>query len=176
MITLDGVGPKVADCVALFSLDRRGSIPVDTHVWQIAVRDFDRSLLEAKSLTPQVYKRVGELFRERYGEYAGWAHSLLFTAELPQYMVLLPRGLQNEMRAFASHEKQRKLELKAAKNERKRQLEASTEMQAEQLMAKLASDKQTSSKQKKRKVTGDRKTSKRKGKDPKSQTAPKAPK
>lgn len=35
LTSLAGVGPKVADCVALFSLDQRGSIPVDTHVWQV---------------------------------------------------------------------------------------------------------------------------------------------
>lgn len=30
---LPGVGRKVADCVALFSLDQAGAIPVDVHVW-----------------------------------------------------------------------------------------------------------------------------------------------
>jgi len=34
----------------------------------------DTSLREAKSLTPRIYDRVGDLFRARYGEYAGWAH------------------------------------------------------------------------------------------------------
>ncbi|XP_021855689.1 N-glycosylase/DNA lyase OGG1 isoform X2 [Spinacia oleracea] len=33
--TLPGVGPKVASCVALFSLDQHHAVPVDTHVWQI---------------------------------------------------------------------------------------------------------------------------------------------
>lgn len=33
---LMGVGRKVADCIALFSLDKLDIIPVDTHVWQIA--------------------------------------------------------------------------------------------------------------------------------------------
>ena len=35
---LPGIGPKVAACVALFSLDKHDSIPVDTHVWQLALR------------------------------------------------------------------------------------------------------------------------------------------
>lgn len=42
---LSGIGPKVADCIALFSLDQPDAIPVDTHVWQIACRDFDASLM-----------------------------------------------------------------------------------------------------------------------------------
>ena len=36
LTTLKGVGRKVADCVALFSMDKAGTIPVDTHVFQIA--------------------------------------------------------------------------------------------------------------------------------------------
>lgn len=34
--TLPGVGPKVAACIALFSLDQHHAIPVDTHVWQVS--------------------------------------------------------------------------------------------------------------------------------------------
>ena len=78
LLGFTGVGRKVADCVALFSLDQTGAIPVDTHVWQIACRDFDVNLVNAKSLTPKIYNRVGELFRGRFGMHAGWAHSLLF--------------------------------------------------------------------------------------------------
>ncbi len=32
LIGFPGVGRKVADCVALFSLDQHGAIPVDVHV------------------------------------------------------------------------------------------------------------------------------------------------
>ncbi len=35
---LMGVGNKVADCIALFSLDKADCVPVDTHVFQIAKR------------------------------------------------------------------------------------------------------------------------------------------
>ncbi|KAF0932194.1 hypothetical protein E2562_008720 [Oryza meyeriana var. granulata] len=35
LCTLPGVGPKVAACVALFSLDQNHAIPVDTHVWKV---------------------------------------------------------------------------------------------------------------------------------------------
>ncbi len=44
----------MAVCVALFSLDKTGAIPVDTHVWRIAQRDFDSTLLNAKSITPTI--------------------------------------------------------------------------------------------------------------------------
>ena len=91
---LHGVGRKVADCVILFSMDQPAVVPVDTHVWNIAVRDFDPTLKEAKSLTPKIHERVSTLFTDRYGGYAGWAHSLLFAAELPQFSKLLPEDVQ----------------------------------------------------------------------------------
>lgn len=76
-----GVGPKVADCVCLMSLDKHDCVPVDTHVWQIAQRDykFGRNY---KTLTKTAYEAVGDFFRNTWGEYAGWAHSVLFTADL----------------------------------------------------------------------------------------------
>ncbi|CAI5487460.1 unnamed protein product [Closterium sp. Naga37s-1] len=35
LCVLPGVGPKVAACVALLSLDQHAAVPVDTHVWQV---------------------------------------------------------------------------------------------------------------------------------------------
>lgn len=35
LCTLSGVGPKVAACIALFSLDQHHAIPIDTHVWKV---------------------------------------------------------------------------------------------------------------------------------------------
>lgn len=44
--TLPGVGPKVAACIALFSLDQHHAIPVDTHVWQVCSLLLDVSTLQ----------------------------------------------------------------------------------------------------------------------------------
>lgn len=82
---LSGVGSKVADCVCLMALDKTGSIPVDTHVWQITIRDFDKEFGDVKSVTPTVYQKVGDLWRGRYGAYAGWAHTILFAADLVKF-------------------------------------------------------------------------------------------
>ena len=81
LLTLPGVGHKIADCVCLFSLDKPQAIPVDTHVWQIARRDYLPEL-QGRCLTERVYWQVGDFFRARFGEYAGWAHNVLFAAEL----------------------------------------------------------------------------------------------
>ncbi len=117
----DGVGPKVADCVALFSLDQTGSVPVDTHVWAIACcyYDSDGGLAACKSLTPTVHERVGAVFRARFGPSAGWAHCLLFAAELPSFRALLPPELGHSMAAFKAQEKVGKAAKKAAAKERK---------------------------------------------------------
>lgn len=88
-----GVGPKVADCVCLMSLDKHGCVPVDTHVWQIARRDYRlrtaRPAGRGKSAggseappTKGECEEVAAFFGALWGEYAGWAHSVLFTADL----------------------------------------------------------------------------------------------
>jgi N-glycosylase/DNA lyase len=117
-----GVGPKVADCVALFSLQQDNAIPVDTHVWNIALRDYDSpeaALHSIQSLTPTNYQKVGNVFRERFPNRAGWAHSLLFVAELPSFRQVLPSDLIQEMDEFQRKEKEKKKQKKAkSKGER----------------------------------------------------------
>ena len=99
LIKLHGIGRKVADCVALFSLDQTSAIPVDVHVQHIACRDYDATVLTdlTKSLTAGVYKDVGDIFRRRFSSYPGWAHSLLFVAELPSFRPALPHDMIEEM-------------------------------------------------------------------------------
>ncbi|KAI9013831.1 DNA glycosylase [Phycomyces nitens] len=83
-----GVGPKVADCVCLMSLDQHEAIPVDTHVWQIAMRDYHfgiKGVSKTKTLTPALYKSIATSFQDLFGDYSGWAHSVLFTADLRSF-------------------------------------------------------------------------------------------
>ncbi|KAL8244389.1 hypothetical protein R6Q59_010647 [Mikania micrantha] len=94
LTSLPGVGPKVAACIALFSLDQHHAVPVDTHVWKIATR-YLMPELAGKRLTPKLCSHVADAFVERYGKYAGWAQTLLFIAELPSQKALL-QSLTNE--------------------------------------------------------------------------------
>jgi len=107
LIECPGVGRKVADCVALFSMDQCDSVPVDVHVRNIAIRDYEPSLSSSLSLTPTVYERIGDIFRSRFKQRAGWAHSVLFAAELPQFRRLLPQSIQgithNTLSLFLTH-------------------------------------------------------------------------
>ncbi|KAI9171270.1 N-glycosylase/DNA lyase [Paramyrothecium foliicola] len=82
LLSLTGVGPKVADCVCLMGLGWGESVPVDTHVWQIAQRDYKLGKTKTKTFNKAMYDAVGDHFRALWGPYAGWAHSVLFTADL----------------------------------------------------------------------------------------------
>ncbi|XP_067929031.1 N-glycosylase/DNA lyase-like [Watersipora subatra] len=84
---LQGVGRKVADCVALMSLDKHHVVPVDTHVLQIAFRDYRIPGVgkDMKSLTPAIHNKIGSFFVDLYGDYAGWAHTVLFAADLKRF-------------------------------------------------------------------------------------------
>ncbi|KAH9993756.1 DNA glycosylase [Russula vinacea] len=82
-----GVGRKVADCVLLMSLDKPEVIPVDTHVHQIAMKHYGfRGTSGTKqTMSPKLYDAISENFHDIWGDHAGWAHSVLFTAELKAF-------------------------------------------------------------------------------------------
>ena len=82
LLGLQGVGPKVADCVCLMGLGWGEAVPIDTHVWQIAQRDYKFGRGKHSSLTKATYDAVANHFRKLWGKEAGWAHSVLFTADL----------------------------------------------------------------------------------------------
>lgn len=87
---LMGIGPKVADCVLLFSCDKNSAFPID--VWMARVlsaeypRLFDGELvtrLASKvagqaSLSDSTYEKISLVAREYFGEYAGYAQQYLF--------------------------------------------------------------------------------------------------
>jgi N-glycosylase/DNA lyase len=124
LIRFPGCGRKVADCISLFSLCQSDAIPVDTHVWAIAERDYNPSLSQHASITPAVYEAVGDEFRKRFVRHAGWAHSVLFAAELPEFRSLLPAETQADMKAFAEARAEGKKVKREAAAERKKQKQA----------------------------------------------------
>ena len=70
-----GIGPKVADCIALFALGKTQAFPVDTWVRR-AVREYFPGL--------ELYdEAIAQWAQDRFGEYAGYANQFLFTG---QYM------------------------------------------------------------------------------------------
>ena len=91
LIQLQGIGPKVADCILLMSLDQPGAVPVDTHMFNIA-KQYLPHLNKTKTVTDKVYAEIGNHFRCLYGSHAGWAHSVLFSADLKH----IQKSLENQ--------------------------------------------------------------------------------
>lgn len=81
LLQLTGVGPKVSDCICLMSLDKHDVVPIDTHVYQIAVRDY-KFKGGSKTMNKQTYHIMRKFFKDIFGPYSGWAQSVLFTADL----------------------------------------------------------------------------------------------
>ena len=75
--SLNGVGPKLADCISLFGLGFTESVPVDTHVWQAACRLYFPEWKD-KAVTEHRYEEVGRVLRDKLGKLAGWGHQHLF--------------------------------------------------------------------------------------------------
>lgn len=97
LLEFHGVGPKVADCILLMSLDKVSNldqyllaqpcahnllkaevVPVDTHVQQIATKmyGFKSRAGQSKAMNPKLYSEIANKFADAWGPYAGWAHSV----------------------------------------------------------------------------------------------------
>ncbi|KKZ63491.1 N-glycosylase/DNA lyase [[Emmonsia] crescens] len=110
LLELQGVGPKVADCACLMGLGWGEAVPVDTHVWQIAQRDYKFGKGKHKSLTKATYDAVGNHFRNLWGKQAGWAHSVLFTADLKSFSARLASKVEVDVKTTGKKEHEIKTE------------------------------------------------------------------
>ena len=70
LMRVKGVGPKVADCILLFSAGKAEAFPVD--VW--VQRTMRTLYMDENATNKQIEKKAAELF----GEYAGFAQQYLF--------------------------------------------------------------------------------------------------
>lgn len=76
LLQFSGVGPKVADCILLFGCGFGEVVPVDTHVYQIAVRDYGMKGSRDATVNKAMYAKVNEKLRAVWGDKAGWAHQV----------------------------------------------------------------------------------------------------
>jgi len=77
LIRLKGIGPKLADCIALFALHHTEAVPIDTHIWQAYTRLY-RPDLKDNPMTDSRYREAADFMRHRYGKLGGWAQQYLF--------------------------------------------------------------------------------------------------
>jgi N-glycosylase/DNA lyase len=72
LLQIKGVGPKVADCIALFSYGHLEAFPIDARIGNILK---DRYGVEGS------YKKLAQYAREKFGRYAGYSQEFLYHAE-----------------------------------------------------------------------------------------------
>lgn len=87
LLSLMGVGEKVADCVLLFSLEKLEAFPVDIwirRILQTHYRDnFNIPNLEQRNMTSRLYKAFNDFGRQYFGRYAGYAQEYLYAEYRP---------------------------------------------------------------------------------------------
>lgn len=75
----NGIGPKVADCIALFSLDQLEAFPVDTWVWRAITEAYPEwGFPETANPTEKARALAADHARRTFGQYAGYANQYLF--------------------------------------------------------------------------------------------------
>ena len=70
LMRFPGVGPKVADCVALFGFHDSGAFPVDTWIEKVYREDFGGKEKDRE--------KIAAYFAERFGENGGYIQQYLF--------------------------------------------------------------------------------------------------
>ncbi len=70
LMTLKGVGPKVADCILLFGLGKRNVFPVDTWIQKVYLEDFGGEMISRK--------QISKFFVDMFGDLSGYAQQYVF--------------------------------------------------------------------------------------------------
>ena len=86
LLSLPGVGPKVADCVLLFSLDKLEACPIDVWMKRIMLecysQYFEPSFVDKvkskRGLSPGEYQTLCDVGRRVFGKYLGYAQEYLY--------------------------------------------------------------------------------------------------
>jgi N-glycosylase/DNA lyase len=83
-----GIGPKVADCVLLFSLEQTEAFPIDVWMKKIIRRKYQKLLADPRlqaflystenQVSIGVYRALSRIFRNYFGKYAGYAQEYLY--------------------------------------------------------------------------------------------------
>ena len=86
ILTVPGIGNKVADCILLFSLDKLEAFPLDRWMIRILKKYYlEKFELETKSITEKQYNTLHEKIVKYFGPYAGYAQQFLFKMERENY-------------------------------------------------------------------------------------------
>ncbi len=88
-----GVGPKVADCVLLYSLGKLEAAPVDVWIKKAVLRRYAKEIGDYSRQTKSRSSRpgeklIGDFLRRRFGKFAGYAQQFLFLSERSQFATI----------------------------------------------------------------------------------------
>lgn len=86
LLSLPGVGNKVADCILLFSLDKLEAFPVDVWIKRTVLEFYSKSfssefvekVSKRNPVTASDYLKISEFGRRYFGAYAGYAQEYLY--------------------------------------------------------------------------------------------------
>lgn len=86
LMTLPGVGPKVADCVLLFGFGKLEAFPIDVWMKRIILEfyaghfepAFVSKARESKAPSPKEYRMISLFGRQYFGVYVGYAQEYLY--------------------------------------------------------------------------------------------------
>ena len=74
-----GIGRKIADCIALFSLDKIEAFPMDRWVWRAVTEAYPEwGFPEKAKPSDKDLREASEQARQVFGKYAGYANQYLF--------------------------------------------------------------------------------------------------
>jgi N-glycosylase/DNA lyase len=86
LLSIYGIGNKLADCILLFSLEKTEAFPIDVwiarsiHSYYTALLNQESFKLDFKStkLSPNKYNLLSKIMRHHFGKYAGYAQQYLY--------------------------------------------------------------------------------------------------
>ena len=73
LLSIDGVGPKVLDCITLYGLHELSSFPMDVWIQRTIAKYYYKIIGNAKS-----YKNKNKIMRDYFGQYSGYAQLFMF--------------------------------------------------------------------------------------------------
>ena len=83
-----GIGNKIADCIALFALDKTDAFPVDRNIGRALTELYDDCPPLPNSskggLTDKQYRDIANWARKRFGKHASYVNQLLFHKQRPR--------------------------------------------------------------------------------------------
>jgi len=86
LLSIYGIGNKLADCILLFSLEKTEAFPIDVWIAR-SIYSYYRALLNQESfkldfkstkLSPNKYNLLSKIMRQHFGKYAGYAQQYLY--------------------------------------------------------------------------------------------------